>query len=420
MLDKYLTVTAVTRYLKHKIETDENLRKIYIKGEISNFKAHSSGHFYFSIKDEHSVIKAIMFDSDAKKLGFMPTEGMKVLVCGSISIYESTGNYQIYVKELIEDGVGNLYIAFEKLKKELQKEGLFDQKYKKEIPKFPKKIGIVTASTGAAIKDILKTIKIRYPICETYLFPCLVQGEGAPSDIVKKLIQADNFGLDTIIVGRGGGSFEDLNCFNSEDVARTVFKMKTPVISAVGHEVDTTIIDYVSDLRAATPTGAAERAVPNLTDVILNLKQYTIRLNEVTLKQVNYKKMLLEKYKTSFVIKNPMLMYNDKKQSLDIKLDKLVNVLKNIVILKKEKLNLIKNSYIIKNPDNIYKNKQDILLKRLDKIELLNPISILKRGYTITYKNDLVIKNIKDLKVNDKISIKFSEGIVDAKVERIN
>lgn len=420
MNDRYLTVTAVTRYLKHKLESDENLRKIYIKGEISNFKAHSSGHFYFSIKDEKSVIKAIMFDSDAKKLGFMPTEGMKVLVCGTINVYEATGSYQIYVKELLEDGVGNLYIAFEKLKKELQKEGLFDQKYKKAIPKYPTKIGIVTASTGAAVKDILKTIKIRYPICETYLFPCLVQGETAPKDIVKKLIQADSFNLDTIIVGRGGGSFEDLNCFNSEEVARTVFKMKTPVISAVGHEIDTTIIDYVSDLRAATPTGAAERAVPNLTDVILNLKQYTIRLNEVVLKQINYKKMILEKYKTSYVIKNPMLMYTNKQQLLDIKIDKISNLMTSIINFNKEKINLIKNSHIIKNPEFIYKFKKDDLIKRLEKIELLNPISILKRGYTITYKNDSIIKNIKELKVNDLIKIKFSEGFIEAKIERID
>ena len=418
MNDKYLTVTAVTRYIKHKIESDTNLRKIYMKGEISNFKAHSSGHFYFSIKDENSVIKAIMFSSNAKKLGFIPTEGMKILVTGTISLYEATGNYQIYVDELIEDGVGNLYIAFEKLKEKLSKEGLFDLKYKKQIPKYPTKIGIVTASTGAAIRDILSTIKRRYPICENYLFPCLVQGDTAPIDIVKKLNQAEEFGVDVIIVGRGGGSFEDMNCFNDENVARTVFKMQTPVISAVGHEVDYTIIDFVADLRAPTPTGAAEMAVPNLFDLYNLLKQYNIRLNEVVLKNINYKKLVMDKIKTSYVIKNPMLMFNTKKQNLDIKIEKINNILKEKINLKKEKINLIKNSYVIKNPEIIYKNKKQNFIRLIEKIEILNPMSILKRGYTITYVNDKVIKNAQEVNINDLVKINYYDGYIEAKVEK--
>ena len=418
MNDKYLTVTAVTRYIKHKIESDTNLRKIYMKGEISNFKAHSSGHFYFSIKDENSVIKAIMFSSNAKKLGFIPTEGMKILVTGTISLYEATGNYQIYVDELIEDGVGNLYIAFEKLKEKLSKEGLFDLKYKKQIPKYPTKIGIVTASTGAAIRDILSTIKRRYPICETYLFPCLVQGDTAPIDIVKKLNQAEEFGVDVIIVGRGGGSFEDMNCFNDENVARTVFKMQTPVISAVGHEVDYTIIDFVADLRAPTPTGAAEMAVPNLFDLYNLLKQYNIRLNEVVLKNINYKKLVMDKIKTSFVIKNPMLMFNTKKQDLDVKIEKINNVLKEKINSKKEKINLIKNSYVIKNPEIIYKNKKQNFIRLIEKIEILNPMSILKRGYTITYVNDKVIKSTQEVNINDLVKINYYDGYIEAKVEK--
>lgn len=418
MNDKYLTVTAVTRYIKHKIESDTNLRKIYMKGEISNFKAHSSGHFYFSIKDENSVIKAIMFSSNAKKLGFIPTEGMKILVTGTISLYEATGNYQIYVDELIEDGVGNLYIAFEKLKEKLSKEGLFDLKYKKQIPKYPTKIGIVTASTGAAIRDILSTIKRRYPICENYLFPCLVQGDTAPIDIVKKLNQAEEFGVDVIIVGRGGGSFEDMNCFNDENVARTVFKMQTPVISAVGHEVDYTIIDFVADLRAPTPTGAAEMAVPNLFDLYNLLKQYNIRLNEVVLKNINYKKLVMDKIKTSFVIKNPMLMFNTKKQDLDVKIEKINNILKEKINSKKEKINLIKNSYVIKNPEIIYKNKKQNFIRLIEKIEILNPMSILKRGYTITYVNDKVIKSAQEVNINDLVKVNYYDGYIEAKVEK--
>ena len=287
MNDKYLTVTALTRYLKFKFEQDSNLVKVFIKGEISNFKAHTSGHFYFSIKDDNSKINAIMFKSNTSKLNFIPKEGMKVLVTGSIRIYESAGSYQIYVDDMIEDGVGNLYIAFEKLKKELQAEGLFDSKYKKALPKIPSRVGIVTASTGAAVKDIISTIRRRFPLCETYLFPCLVQGENAHIDIVNKIKQADDYNLDVLIVGRGGGSFEDLNCFNSEDVARTIFEAKTPIISAVGHEIDFTIADYVADFRAPTPTGAAEVAVPNMVDLKHSINQYKIRLNEAMYKKVN-------------------------------------------------------------------------------------------------------------------------------------
>ena len=278
--DKYLTVGALTRYIKYKIDNDEHLKTVFLKGEISNFKMHSTGHMYFSIKDETSKINAIMFSRDAKNVTFEPKEGTKVLVVGRISVYESTGNYQIYVQEMIEDGVGNLYIAFEKLKEKLSKEGLFDDKYKKKIPKMPKKIGIITAPTGAAIKDILSTIKRRYPICETILFPSLVQGEFAKEDIVKNLKIANTYDLDVIILGRGGGSIEDLWPFNEEIVAREIFASTIPIISAVGHEVDFTIADFVADLRAPTPTGAAEMAVPNMVDIINHLKQLTIRLNE--------------------------------------------------------------------------------------------------------------------------------------------
>ena len=419
MNDKYLTVTALTRYLKYKIESDSNLRTVYLKGEISNFKAHSTGHFYFSIKDENSIIKAIMFKSNASKLGFVPTEGMKVLVTGSISVYPQGGTYQIYVEDLIEDGVGNLYIAFEKLKEKLSKEGLFDQKYKKQIPKIPEKIGIVTAPTGAAIKDIISTIRRRFPYAETYLFPALVQGENASSDIIKKVKQADNYGLDLLIVGRGGGSFEDMNCFNSEELARLIFKCKTPIISAVGHEIDYTIIDFVADLRAPTPTGAAEMAVPNVTDVLASINQYKIRASEAIIKRVKLNKLKLDALKNSFVIKNPMLMYNIKVQTLDNIIEKLNRAILNKVDKEKSRLNEIKNNYILKNPDMLYKNKKDKLVNLLEKLELLNPISILKKGYSLTYIDNSVIDSISKVKVGDKLNIRLSDGIIDAKVEKV-
>lgn len=419
MNEKYLTVTALTRYLKYKFEQDPNLIQVFIKGEISNFKAHTTGHFYFSIKDDNSKINAIMFKTKASKLNFMPKEGMKVLVTGSIRIYEMAGNYQIYVEDMIEDGVGNLYIAFEKLKKQLSSEGLFDQKYKKELPKIPSRIGIVTASTGAAIRDILSTIKRRYPLCETYLFPCLVQGENAPKDIVEKIKQADNYNLDVLIVGRGGGSFEDLNCFNDEQVARTIFAANTPIISAVGHEIDFTIADYVADFRAPTPTGAAEIAVPNIVDLKHNINQYKIRLNESINKKVNYLKLYLDSIKNSFVIKNPNVMFENKKQTLDLMNEKLNRLITDKIENLKIKLFQFKNNYILNNPENLYKDKRINLNNLIEKLELVNPLSVLKRGYTLTYVNEKVVESVKDIKKNSTIKTKFNDGYIISKVEEI-
>ena len=277
----YITVTQLTKYIKYRIDNDTNLQEVYLKGEISNFKAHTRGHFYFTIKDENSRINAVMFASSARNVKFMPEDGMKVLVTGRISVYEATGGYQIYVSEMQEDGVGNLYVAFEQLKKKLMQEGLFATEHKKRIPRIPKRVGVVTAPTGAAIRDIISTIQRRFPLTEIYLFPCLVQGEQAKEDIVRQIKRAENYDLDVLIIGRGGGSIEDLWAFNEEMVARAIYDCPIPTISAVGHEIDFTIADFVSDLRAPTPTGAAEIAVPNKSDVINYLKQLTIRLKKL-------------------------------------------------------------------------------------------------------------------------------------------
>lgn len=419
MDEKYLTITALTRYLKYKFEQDPNLIKVYIKGEISNFKAHTTGHYYFSLKDDNSKINAIMFRTKTANLNFIPKEGMKVLVTGSIRIYEAAGSYQIYVDDMIEDGVGNLYIAFEKLKEKLSKEGLFKEEYKKRLPKIPNKIGIVTASTGAAIRDILSTIKRRFPICETYLFPCLVQGENAPLDIVDKIKMADNYNLDVLIVGRGGGSFEDLNCFNNEEVARTIFNAKTPIISAVGHEIDFTIADYVADFRAPTPTGAAEIAVPNMVDLKHSLSQYKVRINEAIYKKVNYLKLYLDSIKNSFVIKNPNIMFDSKKQTIDLINEKLNRIIKEKLENNKVKLFQLKNHYILNNPENLYKEKIIRLNNIIDKLELLNPLNILKRGYTLTYSNEKIIKSIKDIKKESIIKTSFNDGYIISKVTEI-
>ena len=416
MNNKYLTVSAINRYLKAKFDQDDNLRVVFLKGEISNIKYHTTGHIYFSIKDETSKINAIMFSSNAKKLLFKPVDGSKVLVTGRISVYEATGGYQIYVDEMLEDGIGNLYIAFEKLKQDLSKEGLFDQKYKKPIPKIPNKVGVVTASTGAAIKDILSTIKRRYPICEVILFPSLVQGDNAKEDIVKNIKLAENYNLDVLIVGRGGGSIEDLWPFNEEIVARAIFDCTIPVISAVGHEIDFTIADYVADMRAPTPTGAAEMAVPNISDLINNISNLKIRLNESINKKINYQKLYLDAIKNSYAIKNPLIMYENKKQKLDILIDNLNKTLLKKYDNAKHKFEILKNNYILNNPNLLYKDKVINLDNLIEKLELINPLGVLKRGYSLTYIDNKVLKNIKDVKNNDKLTIKLHDGEINTTV----
>lgn len=417
--DKYLTVSALTKYIKFKIDTDEHLKTVFLKGEISNYKKHSTGHLYFSLKDETSKINAIMFNRNAMNLNFEPTEGTKVLVVGRISVYEQTGNYQIYIEDMIEDGVGNLYIAFEALKEKLSKEGLFDEKHKKKIPKIPKKIGIITAPTGAAIKDILSTIKRRFPICETILFPSLVQGENAAPDIVKKLKIANTYDLDVIILGRGGGSIEDLWPFNEEIVAREIFASNIPIISAVGHEVDFTIADFVADLRAPTPTGAAELAVPNMIDLTNHIKQLTIRLNENINKKIKLKKLHLESLSNSFVIKNPMIIYENKKQKIDLHKENIIRILDNKIETSKNKLNHLKKSYILNNPQNLYKNQIIKLENIIEKLKLVNPLETLKRGYTLTTQDKTIIKSIKDIDKQKNITIKLHDGEIETQIKNI-
>ena len=418
-MDKYLTVSAITHYLKFKFDTDDNLKVVYLKGEISNFKAHTTGHYYFSLKDETSKINAIMFASNTKKLNFFPKEGMKVLVVGRISIFEATGNYQIYVDTMIEDGVGNLYVAFEKLKEELAKEGLFDPEHKKSIPKIPKTVGIVTAPTGAAIRDILSTIQRRFPIARTILFPSLVQGELAAKDIVKNIELANTYPIDVLIVGRGGGSIEDLWPFNEEIVARAIYNSKVPVVSAVGHEIDFTIADFVADLRAPTPTGAAEMVVPNIVDVTKNLNQLKIRLNEAILKKVRMNALYLESLKNSFVIKSPIIMFENQKQRLDLLAEKINTVINYNLNQKRVELNHLRNNYILVNPKNLYQNKENDLVNLIEKLELINPLAVLKRGYNILYKDDKLVKSIKNLKVNDTLIIKMNDGLVTTQITKI-
>ena len=417
---RYITVTTLNKYLKNKFDTDPNIQTLGLKGEISNFKGHTRGHLYFTLKDEGSRINAVMFSTYASKLNFVPKDGMKVLVVGRVSVYEPTGGYQIYVNEMISDGVGNLYLKFEELKKKLSNEGLFNQEHKRPIPKFPKKIGIVTAPTGAAIRDILSTIKRRFPSTETILFPALVQGDFAAPDIVKQIKKADEYNLDVLIVGRGGGSIEDLWAFNEEIVARAIYDAKTPIISAVGHEIDFTISDFVSDLRAPTPTGAAEMAVPNIIDVKNFINQLNIRLNKDISNIIEFNKKRLDNYKTNYVLINPLATFEIKEQKLDTLIDNLNNKIKNILDNNKKRLDNVMKNYTINNPDTIlnrYNNTYELLLNKLN---LLNPLNILSKGYSVVKKDNNVIKDINDINIKDKLNIKLYKGNIDVVVEGKN
>ena len=416
MNDKYITVTQLTRYIKYKIDNDVHLNEVFLRGEISNFKAHSRGHFYFTLKDETSRINAIMFASNTRSLKFVPQDGMKVLVTGKVSVYEANGGYQIYVNELLEDGIGNLYIAFEQLKKKLEEEGLFKEIYKKPIPKIPKKIGVITAPTGAAIRDIISTIKRRWPLTEIYLYPALVQGEDAKEDIVRQIKRADLAGLDTLIVGRGGGSIEDLWAFNEEIVARAIFECSTPVISAVGHEVDFTIADFVADLRAPTPTGAAEMAVPQLKDIENYLHQVVIRLNNSITSHIKMDRQRLMKLTSRSIFQNPIMIYQTKELAFDHLMERLKFSLVNLKNIKEKEFIQIKNSYVLRNPYQLLEQKKNRFVPALAKLETLSPLLTLKRGYTITKKDDKVINSSKKLKKDDLLEVEFHDGVVQTKV----
>lgn len=420
MNNNYITISELNRYLKTKFENDTNLRMVYLKGEISNFKAHTRGHYYFTLKDETSRLNAVMFSYHTGNLKFMPCDGMKVLVVGRISVYEQTGSYQIYVENMAEDGIGNLYVAFEKLKKDLAKEGLFNPEHKKRIPRMPKRIGIVTASTGAAIRDILTTIKRRYPICETILFPALVQGNEAATDIVKKIELANTYDIDTLIVGRGGGSLEDLWPFNEEIVARAIYNSKVPVISAVGHEIDFTIADFVADLRAPTPTAAAELAVPDTSTILNYLETAKGRSYQAINNTINNYQTRINNVANSYILKKPTAMYEILEQKLDNLIDKLNKEINIVIDNNKVRLFKSSNSYILTNPSMLYKFKEQALLGLTEKLEVLNPISTLNRGYGIIKKDNVVVSSITNVKDNDDIVINLKDGNIYSKVVKVS
>lgn len=396
MKKKVFSVSDINNYVKGILEDDYVLRNVYIKGEISNYKPHSSGHMYFTLKDESGAVSAVMFRASASTLSFVPESGMMVIVRAAVSMYVKTGQYQIYVYEMEIAGRGTLYEAFEKLKAKLDKEGLFDQKYKKPIPRFPKSIGIITSGTGAAVRDILNVIGRRNPGIKTYIYPVLVQGEDAPLDIVHALEAMNEHGeCDVLIVGRGGGSIEDLWAFNDERVARAIFTSQIPVISAVGHETDFTIADFVASLRAPTPSAAAELATPNIADLNRQIMQYTVRINRSINQQLEYKSHVLKMYRSRPVLAQADEYFARKAQDVDLLYSRLQEIFS-------------------KQLDS----RKSVLGEKMAKLEGLSPLLTLQRGYTmITDHTNTPITSAKAVAKDQKINIMFKDGNVKAVVE---
>lgn len=410
-----LTVTDINNYIKNIVDGDFFLSNVTLKGEISNLKFHTRGHLYFSLKDENSKINAVMFNYKNLGLNFIPKDGMNVIVKGKVSVFTTGGSYQITVSNMKEDGIGNLYILFEELKRRLEREGLFSPEHKKKLPRIPKKVGVITAATGAAVKDIISTINRRFPLTEIILFPTLVQGIGAKENIVKMINEANESDVDVIILGRGGGSIEDLWAFNEEIVARAIYNSNKPIVSAVGHEIDFTISDFVSDMRAPTPTGAAELVVPSKVEIQSYLNDYKGRIISVINKKIKSYTDTFSKLKNTYILKNPISMYEIDEQKLDNMLEKLGSIM--TYKLEREKSELNNLSKMI-SPNMLNRlDKEKIKLENIEtKLNLLNPENILKKGYSLTLVEGKIVKSINSVKKGNIIDTKFSDGIIKSEV----
>lgn len=390
-----ITVTQLNKYIKDKIDNDETLNQILVKGEISNFKHHYTGHLYFTLKDESCLIKCIMFKSYAQKLKFEPKDGMKVLIVGRVSVFERDGVYQLYANIMEEDGLGDLYAKYQKLKQELEEKGLFDETHKQKIPAFPKTIGVLTSKTGSVIKDIINVGTRRNPNVNIILLPVPVQGDGAGKKIADGIKKMNDLKLvDVLIIGRGGGSLEDLWPFNEEEVAYAIYNSKIPIISAVGHQTDFTIADFVADMRAPTPSAAAELAVPNILELTKKIQTYQARLKMALIKKMEVMKLQYQKVMASRIFQDPLRIINDNYLKIDSYVKELENNLKKDVKEYKEKY-----------------------IKLISKLDALSPLKTLSRGYSIVSKEDgKIIKSTKSLNAGDLINLRLLDGNKSAKI----
>ena len=388
------SVNELNSYVKRILDNDENLKHIFVTGEISNYKAHYSGHLYMTIKDESASVKAVMFAGNASRLRFRPENGMKVLIFGTVSLFPRDGSYQLYISDMQPDGMGALSVAFEQLKKKLAAEGLFSDSYKKPIPKFPTRIGVITSETGAAVQDIFNVLSRRFPSAEVVLRPTQVQGDGAAQDIAKAIYVFNEYNAaDVLIVGRGGGSIEDLWAFNEEVVARAVFASEIPVISAVGHETDYTICDFVADLRAPTPSAAAELAVPDrleLKSELISYKQHILNLTKNKLDRERSKLLAIEK---SGALRDPVTKLNENRRELLYLSERITNLTVSAVDGNKMKYAALAG-----------------------KLNALSPLGVISRGYALAERHGKVVTKVKDISVNDEISVRLSDGTLKAKV----
>lgn len=413
--DQYINVSDLNYYIKTYLENNYFLQDVYVKGEISNFKRHQSGTLYFAIKDDKAAVNVVMFASYASKLKTSLKDGDLVLIRGRINVYEARGTYSINASEVIFDSKGMLLIQFEELKAKLASEGLFDAKYKKALPKYPLKIGLITAPYGAAVQDMQRTIKSRWPLAQIYIYPSLVQGSNAAVDIVKNIQIADNDNLDVIICGRGGGSIEDLWPFNEEIVARAIFACNTPIISAVGHEIDTTIADYVADERGLTPTDGAIKATPKLSDVlqrVLDLKSSLI------LNMDNYLKFLktnVNNLKESYVLINPTKIYENYRFKIDELETSLISLTKDLTFNQHKLIKEYSERINVKMKEKLYYCSNKLAVNS-GKLDGLSPLKVLKRGYAFATVNNRVIKEVKDVNVNETIKLSLQDGNINALV----
>ncbi|TWT09154.1 exodeoxyribonuclease VII large subunit [Planomicrobium sp. CPCC 101079] len=437
--DPYLSVKALTKYIKKKFDADPHLRDVYVKGELSNVKIHTSGHIYFTLKDNAARLPAVMFAANARGVKFKPESGMTVLIRGDVTVYEASGQYQLYAQSMQSDGIGDYYLAFEQLKEKLGREGLFSAAHKKSFPRFPKKIAVVTAQTGAAVRDILITLNRRYPLAKVVLYPTLVQGTGAAPSIVKSIQSANQSDFDVMIVGRGGGSIEDLWAFNEESVARAIFGSRIPIISAIGHETDTTIADFVSDLRAATPTAAAELAVPSKTELLDRILSYRSGMYRTIANTVSKDKAALNRLTSSLPLAYPDRLYRPFIERVERATDSLQReIIQQLNRSKERRANLDSQLQSRIPLKRIKQSEMDVesLSRRLDQgmersmrsstqqlasamrtLDALSPLKIMERGYSIPYKDEVVVKSIAQVEPGDRIAISMTDGTVNAKVE---